>query len=392
MSDRKPTILHVDDDEANRYAVSRSLTRAGFDVVEAANGTDALRQAIHRPDLIILDVRLPDIDGFEVCRRIKSDPATANIPVLHLSASYVTGEDKAHGLDSGAEGYLVRPVEPVELLATVNALLRARHVEDQLRALNETLEQRVAERTATMAAYQRRLRSLVGELGRTEFRERRRVATELHDNLAQLLAVCKMKVAAIQASARRGSQAAKEAGAVKQFLGEAIAYTRTLMADLRPDVLNEHDLAAAVTWIAQRMERHGLKVQVDDDGRAKPLNEEVLGLLFESVRELLFNVVKHAGTDQATVTLRRGVREARVMVADAGVGCDPAKRAAAPSEEGGFGLFSIRERFNLIGGHVEVDSAEGAGMRVTLIAPLPAEGAPAREGGPVETGPGAAAI
>ena len=133
MTEQKSTILHVDDDEANRYAVTRSLRKAGFEVTEAADGTDALRKAAAQPDLIILDVRLPDIDGFEVCRRIKADPATSNIPILHLSASLVSGEDKAQGLNCGADGYLIRPVEPVELVATVNALLRARRSEEKLR-------------------------------------------------------------------------------------------------------------------------------------------------------------------------------------------------------------------------------------------------------------------
>ena len=132
MSITKTKILHVDDDDANRYAVTRSLVRAGFDVTEAANGLDAVRASLAKPDLIILDVRLPDIDGFEVCRRIKQNPQTATIPILHLSASRVTGEDKAFGLNGGAEGYLVRPVEPVELVATINALLRARRSEAAL--------------------------------------------------------------------------------------------------------------------------------------------------------------------------------------------------------------------------------------------------------------------
>src|SRR5205085_2054652 len=125
--------LHVDDDEANRYAVTRSLLKAGYEVAEAATGSDALREVDDLPDLVILDVRLPDIDGYEVCRRIKGNPATSQIPVLHLSASFITSSDKAHGLNGGADAYLVRPVEPVELLATVNALLRTRRAEAALR-------------------------------------------------------------------------------------------------------------------------------------------------------------------------------------------------------------------------------------------------------------------
>lgn len=125
------TILHVDDNEANRYAVNRMLKRVGFNVIEAVTGEAALELVDQaRPDLIILDVKLPGIDGFEVCRRIKANPTTAFIPVLHLSASFVESRDKAQGLDSGADGYLAQPVEPIELIATVRALLRIRQAEE----------------------------------------------------------------------------------------------------------------------------------------------------------------------------------------------------------------------------------------------------------------------
>ncbi|MCL1467857.1 response regulator [Argonema galeatum] len=132
MSDQHQiTILHVDDNETNRYVVSRTLQKAGFDVEEAATGETALQMIAQQPpDLVILDVRLPDIDGFEVCHRIKTNPATSFIPVLHLSASFVKSEDKAQGLDGGADGYLAQPVEPIELLATVKALLRIREAEE----------------------------------------------------------------------------------------------------------------------------------------------------------------------------------------------------------------------------------------------------------------------
>jgi PAS domain S-box-containing protein len=133
------TILHIDDDDANRYAVSRALRKAGFNVIEGATGSEALTHARNLPDLVILDVRLPDINGFEVCRRLKSDPLTSSLPVLHLSASYTTGEDKAMGLDAGADAYLFRPVQPVELIATINALLRQKRAEAALVRANDAL-------------------------------------------------------------------------------------------------------------------------------------------------------------------------------------------------------------------------------------------------------------
>jgi PAS domain S-box-containing protein len=128
-------ILNVDDYGPGRYARTKLLQQAGFDVVEADTGAAALRQAIQaRPHVVLLDVKLPDVDGYEVCRRLKADPATAPIPVLHLSAAHRTAGDHARGLDAGADGFLVEPVAPEVLLATVRSVARTRRAEDAVRA------------------------------------------------------------------------------------------------------------------------------------------------------------------------------------------------------------------------------------------------------------------
>ena len=135
-------ILNVDDSEGARYAKTRILRRAGFEVLEAGNGADALLRARQdMPDLVLLDVKLPDMNGFEVCRRIKEDPATESILVLQTSASFVEIADKVRALDGGADNYLVEPIEPEELIANVNALLRLRRVEGQLRESEERFRQ-----------------------------------------------------------------------------------------------------------------------------------------------------------------------------------------------------------------------------------------------------------
>ena len=103
MPDPRETILVVDDNEAERYYVSRVLSKAGFEVREAATGLEALRFAESSlPDLITLDIRLPDLNGLEVCRRLKGNPATRDVPVLHISASFTSPENKAEGLDGGS--------------------------------------------------------------------------------------------------------------------------------------------------------------------------------------------------------------------------------------------------------------------------------------------------
>src|SRR3954447_16880401 len=125
-------VLVVDDNPAGRYATARILRSARFEVIEAETGEEALRGA-PSVDLVVLDVNLPDIDGFEVCRRIRADERTARLPVLHLSATFVKDVDKVQGLEAGADGYLTHPVEPPVLVATINAFLRARRAEDEMR-------------------------------------------------------------------------------------------------------------------------------------------------------------------------------------------------------------------------------------------------------------------
>jgi PAS domain S-box-containing protein len=126
-------LLVVDDDPASRYATARLLRSAGFLTREAATGSEALALTDAGVSAVVLDVHLPDIDGFEICRILRSRESTARLPVLHLSAAYVKDEDKVRGLDSGADAYLTHPVEPAVLVATVQALVRARVAEDAMR-------------------------------------------------------------------------------------------------------------------------------------------------------------------------------------------------------------------------------------------------------------------
>jgi two-component system sensor histidine kinase/response regulator len=135
------SILNVDDYPPGLYARTKLLRQAGFDVIEASSGGNALKMvAEQRPALILLDVNLPDMSGFEVCRRIKTNPHLAATTVLHLSASSIENQHMVHGLDSGADSYLVEPIDPAVLVATIKAFLRARKAEEALRRSNEDLE------------------------------------------------------------------------------------------------------------------------------------------------------------------------------------------------------------------------------------------------------------
>ena len=129
MSLGKEIILVVDDRPANRYSTVHALTRSGFKVIEAESGREALELAKQVPAAILLDVKLPDILGYEVCRRIKSNPRTSHIPVLQLSAAFADNESRVYALESGADAYLTQPVEPNVLVATVRSLVKLHEAE-----------------------------------------------------------------------------------------------------------------------------------------------------------------------------------------------------------------------------------------------------------------------
>lgn len=145
-------ILVVDDTEANRYTISRILRKEGFEVQEAVNGVAGLAQVNDDLDLVVLDIHMPEMDGYEVCRRIKADPQLRAIPILHISATYTGTDDIAYGLEAGADGYLTHPVDPGVLVATVRAFLRLRQADRALRQSEAQARSRAEELQAVMQA------------------------------------------------------------------------------------------------------------------------------------------------------------------------------------------------------------------------------------------------
>src|SRR5262245_63965832 len=134
METSKTKILNVDDYEPGLYAKSRTLRLAGFEVYEAMTGEDALRLTHElKPQLVLLDVHLPDISGIEICRRIKTDPSIESILVIQTSATFTEVRDRVRGLEGGADAYLTEPIEAEELIANIRAILRLREAERQVR-------------------------------------------------------------------------------------------------------------------------------------------------------------------------------------------------------------------------------------------------------------------
>lgn len=240
-----------------------------------------------------------------------------------------------------------------------------RAAEETQRVLNESLEALVEERTA-------QVRTLASLLTLAEQEERRRISQILHDNLQQQLYGIQMRLASLLAEVHHSESAtlAKDAQEAYAWLEDAIRLTRQLTVDLSPPLLDGEGLVDALHWLASQMAQvNGLQVHIQADDVFAIADEDMRVLLFQIVRELLFNVVKHAGTNQATVALRASASgQISISVEDSGRGFDVAKAEA--DHAGGFGLFSVRARLRLFGGHVAIDSAPGQGTRVTLFVPV----------------------
>jgi PAS domain S-box-containing protein len=220
-----------------------------------------------------------------------------------------------------------------------------------------------------IATYQERLRNLVSELSLTEERERRSLATDLHDHIGQNLALAKIKLGALGQQAAT-SEMRQGVDDIRRSLEEAINYTRSLTFDLGLPVLYDLGFEAAVEWLSDQIyNQHGLNVEVSQGKYPLTLDEPTRILFFRIVRELLNNVVKHAEAHRAQVIITRNGEFLRLIVEDDGVGFDIsalASREFAPT----FGLFSIRERLKNLGGTLEIQPTLGQGTRVTVTVSL----------------------
>ncbi len=235
--------------------------------------------------------------------------------------------------------------------------------------LTKNAERKRAEQRAF--EYQEQLRSLASELSLTDERERYRIATELQERINQSLAISKIKLDALRHTIS-GKELNKALDEICSSLGQAVVEVRSLVFDMSSPILYELGFETAVAdWLTVEIrQKHGIATEFEDDGQIKPLDEDIRLLLFRDARELLANIVKHAQAKEVKVSIRRVNDQMHVIVEDNGVGFDPIKIAAVATKEGGFGLFSIRQHWNHLGGYLKIESKPGHGCRASIIVPL----------------------
>lgn len=403
-------ILIVEDRDTDTELIVRELKKQGFvpSWIRVDTEADFLAHVQSPFDLVTADAIMPQFSAHRAVMLLQEHEL--DIPCIIVSGSI--GEEEAVALiRAGASDYLMkdrlgrlgqavrqvleqrrlredhrrahkalillneelesRIAERTLKLEEVNQrlaqeLAERKQIELRLRQHEATLERRVAARTTQLERSHTRLRRLVSELTLAEQRERKQLASELHDYLAQLLVVAKMKIDHLRRnpSAEHTARTISEAGSA---IDQALTYSRTLVAQLSPTVLFTRGIVAALQWLPDYFSRHGLQVNVESTVPWVELPEDRSVLVFQSVRELLFNVLKHAGTGEATVALDV-VKEhvLRITVADRGPGFDVQALNEAPK---GFGLFSIRERIEGLAGTFSVQSSD-TGTQVELLIPL----------------------
>jgi signal transduction histidine kinase len=403
-------ILVVDDDDGGRYLKAHVLRKCGYNVTEAATGMDAIEQCdVGAPDLVLLDVMLPDMHGVEVSRQIKA--THPGIVVLQTSAAVTSSQDRAEALDGGADGFLIEPIEPRELLATAQALLRMRGAEQALRRLNERLELVVAERTRDLTEVNRRLEVEILERRKAEdvllHSQKLEVVGQLTGGIAHdfnnLLAVIVGSMEMIRNAFDAGGQLPhakimRLLKASESAAGRATKLTQQLLAFARRSTLTldvvtlDEVLVACEPFLRRALgEASVLNLHFESDLwntriDASQFEAAILNLVVNArdamprggqVDITTSNVEITASSPRRSAELPAG-SYVQVAVSDTGSGMDPdvAARAFEPffttKEVGkgtGLGLSQVYGFIKQSGGHVVIDSTVGVGTTFRLYLP-----------------------
>ncbi len=292
------------------------------------------------------------------------DQAVLSTGISHRNEGWVSYPDGREVLlDTLKTLYSSKEEKTLGLIGISRDISEHKRVEEALQNSRDELEKRVAERTE-------QLTSLTAELSLVEERERRHIATELHDQVGQTLVLCKIKVSSLTPFLPP-EKFAETISELKAHISQSIEEIRSLTFQLSPPLLYEVGFEAAVEWLCEEFEgKYGFHVEFSDDGSAKPLNEETSVALFQMVRELLINVAKHARANRLSLSIGRSRNRIKVIIADDGIGFNKSDSFWHRSKKSGFGLFNIRQRIEHMGGEFVIDTEAGKGTCVTLLLPL----------------------
>ncbi len=254
------------------------------------------------------------------------------------------------------------------IILVLIALHIYRHIHLELTVKKRTKDLRQAHQE--LLTYQEQLRSLASAISLIEERDRRHIAADLHDRIGHGLAVCQMQIEMLQRNNGDG-KTGEMLEQTRNLIQQTIEDARTLTFEISPPVLYELGLEAALEWLVDEVQkRHNLKVELIDDGQSKDIGTDARGIVFRSIRELLHNIVKHAKAHAAKIRIQRVGEVVRIEIEDNGIGFNMEELNSESRNNRSFGLFSIRERIQFLGGVFECSSSPHKGTRCALIMPL----------------------
>jgi signal transduction histidine kinase len=350
-----PVILIIDDEAPAREVLEAYLSGTGYALAFAATPEDGLAQAMDLiPDVILLDVRMPGMDGYEVCRRLRAHPPLLEVPVI-MTTALDDRSSRLQGLQAGADEFLSKPFDSVELKIRISAVLR-------LNGFRRLAREREA------------MRSLTAHLQMVREEERTRIAREVHDDLGQLLTALKIDLASLAGERPGDTEGTRRLPAMVQLVDQALQTVHRITSELRPGMLDDLGLAAALEWQCDDFTaRTGIATFLSVRPPDLVTDRDRSTALFRIVQETLTNVARHAGATAVHVSLHRKQGMLVLLVRDNGTGART-EELVGPTA---FGILGMHERVLVFDGRFTIRGVPGTGTVIEVSLPEPAHPAEA---------------
>ncbi len=380
LNDQNYTILIVDDTPTNLSVITGYLEGYGFEVMIALSGERALQRIGYvRPDIILLDVRMSGIDGFETCRRLKANEATRNIPVIFLT-SLTDAQHKVKGFEVGGVDYITKPLQEQEVLVRIMTHLRLQELTRSLREKNLQLEDKhqveKAEFLEAISWQHKQLQALTKRLAELQEAERKQIAQELHDEIGQALTGISINLAAIEKEVPTESfpRARERLAEASLLADQTLEQIRELSLSLRPAMLDDLGLPPTLEWyVKQYAQRVNIKTELEINGLVQRLAPEAETALYRIVQEALTNVAKHAKASMVRLQIYGQASDVVLVIEDDGQGFEVDLVAGRAASEYGLGLIGIQERVTSLKGNFSIRTSPGQGTRLAIEIPWEAD-------------------
>jgi signal transduction histidine kinase len=368
-----PRLLVVDDRTDNLIVLEQVISEhlPHCEVVTAASAAEGLAVAAStRLDGALIDLQMPEMDGIEMCRRLKITPSTAAIPLMLVTSHSANARTKARGLEAGADDFINRPIDNLELIGRIKVMLRVKQAEDSLRELNERLEDLVQMRTQKLRDAARRHAMLSRKVLVVQEEERARLSRELHDELGQVLTALQYELGWLQRKATdHPDEAAHSFRNAIEMVDRAATELRRICKALRPPLLDDLGVKAALKQLVEEFEKHSnlaCDLSLPADGAEERISDGASLCVYRVLQESLHNAMRHADASAVRISLAREGNHLVLSVRDDGRGFG----ADDPSTTQGSGIAGMRERAHLVDGVIRIESSPRQGTTVVLRVPL----------------------